>query len=140
MTGEWHWDDESIPSTDVLYRHVPRKTRLDPITGEWSLTLAAFTADEMREDGWSIYREGLMRRHGLTISDIEASGSAPREVWAFEVADVRCVHGCGVIDQEDRSKLPLGAAHGLVRCDSPRPTKRKIAELRNRLIDRARLA
>ena len=68
MTNEWHWDDESIAAPEELYRHVPRKPnqrkRVDPTTGEWSLTAAAFTTDEMQEDGWSIYRNGLMYQHG----------------------------------------------------------------------------
>jgi len=141
MTDEWHWDDESIAAPEELYRHVPRKPnqrkRVDPTTGEWSLTAAAFTTDEMQEDGWSIYRNGLMYQHGLTQADIESSGDEPREVWGFQVVDVRDVDGCGVIDQEDPAGGMLGRAHGLVRCSEPKPEKKKIVTLRNNLINRA---
>jgi hypothetical protein len=94
----------------------------------------------MREDGWSIYREQLMREHGITLADIESSGDEPREAWTFLVGDVRSVDHCGVVDCPDRADKKLGPAHGLIRCDDSKPEKRKIVELRNKLIARARLA
>jgi len=141
MTDDWNWDDRAIPASTEVYRHVPRepnpKKRIDPTTGKWSLTPAAFSAKEMKEDGWSVYRDELMRQHGLTQTHIETSGEEPREVWVFRVSDVREVDGCGVIDQEDPEGGELGRAHGLVRCSEPKPEKEKIVTLRNRLINRA---
>lgn len=146
MSDDWRWDDERIPSDQMLYRHAPKephpqnpKSRLDPSSRKWVLTAAAFTKNEMREDGWSIYREQLMLDNGLTVHDIEISDPALRSVWEFSVGNARGEGGAGVVDEEDDQDQVLGKAHGLVRCREARPSDQQIVELRALLISRARL-
>lgn len=147
MTDIWEWNDDHITKDQVIFRHVPKepgthspKKRIDPTNGQWSLTKAAFTKDEILEDGWSIHREKLMKDRGITVSNIEESGSAPREAWRLLVANVRSVPHSGVIDKEDPNDEQLGKAHGLIRCESPKPTNEHIVRLRTQLIAHARPA
>lgn len=142
MTDTWRWNDATIGNEQQVYRHVPKapgpKKRLDPLTGEWSLTLAAFTVEEMREDGWSIYRDELLKLNQLTVASIEGSAAEPREVWELTAGDARAEEKSGIIDEMDRNGGTLGLAHGLIRFDVPKPDKERIRRLRTWLIEHAR--
>lgn len=143
MSGEWIWDDASIPDHETLYRHVgrddPNKVRRDSESEELSLTSAAFKSSEL-VDGWSVFRLLLMKELGVGIEDIEESGANPRSAWWFLVDTVRR-NGAGVVDQEDPALGDLGKAHALVRLPQATVVTKKTARaLQNALIRVARPA
>ncbi|MGW5740778.1 hypothetical protein [Amycolatopsis sp. NPDC003861] len=133
MTDEWQWDDESIPDDQLIFRFgnpdVP--DHVDLLSSKPTLLAASMSAKEY--DGWSVYREQLMRDRNLDIVDIENSGRGGRKVFQMTVGEARKnndTYAAGVVDKVDEEDPVLGECHSLIRVPKDQMTPSQMRGLR----------
>lgn len=130
MDTPLQWNDPQIPDEDSLYRRVPNRPdyyfQRDLLDSSPVIGRNAFQFDD---DGMSVYRDGLVIKHSLTLRQIRRNVNSL--LFKFTVGAVRALLA-GVIDSVDEDDSEIGVAHGLVRSESgpkpPRPIRKKIQD------------
>jgi len=131
------WDDAHIPDDEIVLRRVPAKPdfflQKDLVSAAARLSRAAFNFDP---NGISVYRDSLMREHGIEREQI-FRGRTDLRLYQLPVSAVRQAEA-GVVDAIRPDDLPVGLAHALIRCkELPSVPKQRRREIQDILADAA---